>query len=442
MQWIVKFSPPTLDAVKDGSRLQARRILGPMWRAALLLVVVVSALMSLTVSWKTPAWESNDEPDHVRNVELLVSGHWYRIEPNAGYAPHQPPLYYLVLAGVQKIAGRSSAMPAPQQGDPILANGLFSHQQPQESRDKSLLWILRVPSIFLGALTIVLTGLIGRLLADDDWVGVAAAAAVGFLPKFVFSSSFVNNDVLATALGAAATYLALKVWKGAASSKTLLLLGVALGAAVVTKLSVLPLVGVLMMASLWSVRRNVKSAASLVIPFLFVSGPLFLSNKLRYGDPLAATASVEYFRSWIPALVAVPRTFDWFGKAVASGFATSFWYTSGWNQFRWKAVTYVPLWALVVVGGLGHVVRRERKTKGVGLLALVFLAACSSVWLLAWNTTQWQARIAFPGLAAFGAAVASGWKRWGLPRLVMFVLPTMSLVGTLYAIRTDVFGRY
>lgn len=398
--------------------------------------------MSFSVSRVTPAWESNDEPDHVRNVQLLVAGSWYRIEPNAGYAPHQPPLYYLLLAGVQKVFGRSSALPAPQAGDPILANGLFSHEQPQEGQDKSLLLILRAPSILLGALTIFISALIARKLAEDDWVGVAAAATVGFLPKFVFSSSFVNNDVLATTLGAAATYFALSLWRESGSPRVSLLLGTCLGAAVATKLSVLPLVGIVMLASLWSLRQRPSLVGFLVVPFLLISSPVFLSNQLRYGDPLAATASVDYFRSWIPALVAVPRTFDWFGKAVASGFATSFWYTSGWNQFRWKAITYVPLWALAVGGFLGHVVRRGQRLRGVGLLSMVFFAACSSVWLLAWNTTQWQARIAFPGLAAFAAVVASGWKRWGLPRLCMFVLPAISLVGTLYAIRTDVFGRY
>jgi hypothetical protein len=45
-------------------------------------------------------------------------------------------------------------------------------------------------------------------------------------------------------------------------------------------------------------------------------------------------------------------------------------------------------------------------------------------------------------LAAFGALVATGWRRWGAPVWVSFLLPALALMGTLYAIRTDVFGRY
>ena len=411
-------------------------------RLAAVLVVAVGVLCAVVIAIRTPAWESNDEPDHVRNIEILASGHWYKIEDGAGYSPHQPPLYYLAMAGLQRVAGMRAELPMPQQGDGTTDNGQFGHAQPQEHHDHRRLLLLRFPSVILGALTVIITGRVARALGGDAWTETAAMATVAFIPKFVFSSSFVNNDVLATTLGAAVTLLAVRMWRGERTTRLAVGLGVASGALLGTKLSAIPLVGVVAIAVLWRWRRSAKELVACAIPAVALAGPVFVSNQLRYGDPVAAKASIDYFRTWIPALVAVPRTFRWFGRTVASGAATSFWYTSGWNQFRWKAVTYVPLWGLSVLALLAHPIRRARAAKGTGLAFLVVIAAAASIWVLAWNTTQWQARIAFPGLAAFGALIATGWRRWGAPVWLSFVLPALGLVGTLYAIRTDVFGRY
>jgi hypothetical protein len=42
----------------------------------LALVLIVFVVLAATVAVKTPAWESNDEPDHVQNIEasLLAIG--------------------------------------------------------------------------------------------------------------------------------------------------------------------------------------------------------------------------------------------------------------------------------------------------------------------------------------------------------------------------------
>src|SRR5436189_5217552 len=81
-------------------------------RAALLAVTLVFVALASLVAVKTPAWEPNDEASHVQNIETLVGGHWYRIPPAhaccdsgfANYELHQPPLYYLLLAGFQRAA--------------------------------------------------------------------------------------------------------------------------------------------------------------------------------------------------------------------------------------------------------------------------------------------------------------------------------------------------
>lgn len=423
-----------------------RGSLGP--RLALIAVVFVAASLSVFIAVRTPAWEANDEPDHMMNIEQLVRGRWYRIEPKAGYAPHQPPLYYLVAAGLEKALGRSSFAVRPQEGDGIVANGQFTHTQPQERADKRRLLPIRLLSVFFSALTIVVAHRLARRLGADEWIATAAAATVAFIPRYVFSAAFVTNDGLATLIGAIATLLMVKLWLGdhetRGSRKTWqlpLVLGLALGALAATKLINLPMIAFVGLAALWRLRRSPRLAALLLIGAMTLSLPVFVSNQIRYGDPIASKASVDYFRSWIPALVLQIHTTDWLVKAVGNGFLTSFWYTSGWNQFRWKAVTYVPLWGLAVVGALGNL-RRRGTYRGVLLCLWVFFAAVASVWVLAWNTTQFQARLAFPGLAAFGGVVALGWQRWGAPRWMAFILPALGLVGTIYAINADILARY
>lgn len=380
------------------------------------------------------------------NIEKLVGGHWYRIEPNAGYAPHQPPAYYLLVAGVERVLGRRSFAVSPQQGDGDVANGQFSHAEPQETIDRRRLRPLRFLSVCLGALTILVTSRVARRLGASPWMTVAAAATTAFVPRFVFSSSFVNNDALATLLGATVTLLLVRVWQGdhgrdARPWRLPLLLGLALGALAATKLINLPMIAFVGLVAVWRLRRTPRSIVALALAAMALSMPVFISNQIRYGDPIASKASVDYFRTWIPALVLQIHTTDWLVKAVGSGFLTSFWYTSGWNQFRWKAVTYIPFWGLAILGALGNA-RRRHEEKGTIVCALSFAAAASSVWVLAWNTTQFQARLAFPGLAAFSSVIVIGWQRWRAPQWMAFVLPLIGVIGTVYAINADILARY
>lgn len=483
------------------------------------LLLGLFLLLTLALSVLIPAWEANDEPDHFRNVQTLVRGRWYRMEPGAGYSAHQAPLYYLGLAAIQKAAGLSPFTPKLEDNPNTPEQGLFAHNDADAQRRVVL---LRLPSILLGALTVWLTRRVARKAGLSAWGAVLAASIVATLPRFVFLSSVITNDNLAITLGAWATLLAVGlVTDEHVSVKRLFGFGAVLGLMLETKLSAIPIAVALALGvgvARWTQRRrefikiepdsraksmmldrsSVKQSAHIILVVaagvLLVAAPVLLSNQLRYGDPLASKASVDYFRELLPPLVAVPHTWAWFGVAVGSGFSTSFWYVSGWNQFRWKAETYVPLWLLAALGLLGCLFRRgdaprERVTSksaassktpvkassttsvktsvqtaliatskddshtgtshksaspsgAIGLLAGVAVASVSVVWLLATQTTQWQARTSFPGLAAFATLISIGYRRLRIPTGLQFLLPALTLTGTLYAIHADVINRY
>jgi Dolichyl-phosphate-mannose-protein mannosyltransferase len=433
------------------------------------------AITTLSLSVLLPAWEANDEPDHVRNVETLVSGRWYRIEKDAGYQPHQAPLYYLALAGWQKVAGFDPWTPtfAPNPAAP--AGGQFTHDDAESQRR---VVFLRLPSIALGLLTIWLTRRIARHVRLSEWGALAAAAIVATVPRFVFLSSVVTNDTLAITLGTLSILFAVRCWMAdsqRAPLRDLLVLGVVSGLLLDTKLTPVPFVAVLVgLPILRTIRNEVQAGVARskiawskiawsniarsslpAFTMLVVAAPVLISNHIRYGDPLASTASLEYFRSWIPALVIPNTAFSWLGITVTSGFLTSFWYTSGWNQFRWRAISYVPFWALSAIGFAGLVRGfRARRTPASQrdpsvapaiptlLLSSAALASASAVWILAANATQWQARLSFPALSAFAVLIVLGYQRLRLPTVLWFLLPALGAAGTLYAIHTDVVGRY
>jgi hypothetical protein len=177
--------------------------------------LVAFVLLCLVIALKTPAGESNDEPSHVQNIETLDAGHWYgmhlgpvriarfygesfNVGESSGLEAHQAPLYYLSLAGWQRLSGISAETPQ-------ISTLFFSHPIPP---NRLLIW-LRIPNIGMGALTIWFTFLAARIVTKDPWSPVVAASIVGFIPRFVFLSAFVTNDNLVNLIGAVLTFAAL-----------------------------------------------------------------------------------------------------------------------------------------------------------------------------------------------------------------------------------------
>jgi hypothetical protein len=231
----------------DGGTHQRESVADARANVALVGILVAFVLLCLVIALKTPAGESNDESSHVQNVETLDAGHWYgmhlgpvrivrsygenlNVGVSSGLEAHQAPLYYLTLAGLQRLSG----IPA---GTPQSSN--FSHPSPP---DRLLLW-LRIPNIGMGALTIWFTFLAARIVTKDPWSPVVAASIIGFIPRFVFLSAFVTNDNLVNLIGALLTFAALR-YAVSPTGRRIALVGVLVGLLVITKLSALPLAAV------------------------------------------------------------------------------------------------------------------------------------------------------------------------------------------------------
>jgi hypothetical protein len=240
---------------------------------ALAAVIVGFVILGTVVAVKTPAYESADEPGHVENIETLVSGHWYNLTPHCpvtvrtiftctnGTEAHQAPLYYLLMAGWQRVVGQP-VKPLYVALGHFVGPGIYGlheeafmkHSAPDH---RFLLW-LRLPNVLMGALTVFLTYFAIRLITADVWTPVVAASMVAFLPRFVFLSSFVTNDNLVDLLGALFVLFALR-FAIAPSRLGMVAVGGTFGLLVTTKLSALPL-ALAILALAWMVagwRRRV-----------------------------------------------------------------------------------------------------------------------------------------------------------------------------------------
>ena len=427
--------------------------LGSTRRANIALIGVIAAFIVLgtVIAIKTPAYESADEPAHVQNIETILAGNWYGMNANCKWSPfgtvdcsgleaHQAPLYYLIFAGWQRLVG--VPVHAPYKGDTHAYpsyTGLFLHHSPANLR--FLLW-LRLPNVFLGALTVLFTCFAVRLISTDPWTPVVAASIVAFLPRFIFLSSFVTNDNLVNLLGAILTFVALK-YARAPSRWRMAAVGAVFGLLVTTKLSTLPvalvLVALAFMVQGWKRRAEFLGVgAGTALAFC---GGYLIQNTVRYGDPLAVRASARYLAQvgglgapfLQPYKAGNPLTLVF--VKVPKRILDSFWYQSGWNQFHWSWPVNL-MFSLVLAGALAGLVHRHVDRRMLIALLAIASTAFLSVWSVAFQTDTYQGRYALVGVAAIAALASLGLERWKLP--TRFLLPAMGLCGTLIAVQQNV----
>ena len=414
---------------------------------ALGAIILTFVALASFIAIRTPAYESADEPSHVQNIETMVGGRWYGMDSRcealnrycSGTEAHQAPLYYLVFAGWQRLVGVAARpayhgqarLPGPQQA-------AFLHHSNADRR--FLLW-LRLPNVLLGALTVLVTFFAVRLVSSDPWIPVVGASIVAFLPRFVFLSAFVTNDNLVDFLGAALVLVALRYARKPTGWR-MAWVGFAFGLLVATKLSALPVGFVLLVLPLivegW--KRRAELLAIEIVSAFVTCGWYLIQNTVRYGDPLARAASVRYLIQvgglgtfLTPYVVRNPLTLIF--VHVPQRIFDTFWYQSGWGQFHWS---WPPdlVFSSVLLLALAGLIGRHLDRRALAILWTITGAGLLSVWIVAFQTSTYEGRYVFVGLAAIASLAALGLERWRLP--VRFILPATGLVGTVVAIQQNV----
>ena len=212
-----------------------------------------------------------DELQHINYVRHIVDGKGFPVlklddpELGANYQSHQPPLYYLLAAGVTKALGldltaESSRIP------------------------------MRLLNTIIGLATLagVFFGMKWAFRRDD--IAAAATAIAGLLPMMIALHGAVSNDPLLFALSTWSVALCILSVQEGWTVKRALLIGGLTGLAILTKTNAIALLPILVLA-LFLGRKTSKKlnwqvvAVALALPLL-LAAPWWMRNQQLYGDPL------------------------------------------------------------------------------------------------------------------------------------------------------------
>ena len=384
-------------------------------RRLLFLIILTYTMLALAYAYLTPLWQNPDEPahynyareitDHVR-LPILGPGDYdqqaleqLKVSKFSGnpdvsrirYESYQPPLYYLLGAGVIALT-------------------------PGVDFD---LYAMRLLSVALGALVIIVIFVIAReVVGEDRLVALGAAGLVAFIPQHMAIAAAANNDALGELLLA---LLAIRRMKGLAVRRFVIAGAVLFGLALLTKLSAYVGVGLLAAGEFghWWLIDQRRTRFPLLVGLgvaggaLLISGWWFVRNALVYGnlDVMGLARHGE-------VVVGQPRTL-WSLDALQHLVVTTF--QSFWGIFGWMGVLLdvriywlLALLTLMAVVGLAVFFARtvqcfcpwQRWALAILALQLLFMVGV----LVYYNLTfiQPQGRYLFPASAAIGVFLALG----------------------------------
>ncbi len=287
--------------------------------ALLLLICVAFLILALTYSLTTPFFEKTDEVYHVAYaVHLADSRGFPPTDPHnpARQEATQPPLYYLIGA----------ALIAPiDTGDMASLTELNPYYRPiwdgvfGDNRNRYLhkvneilpqggaalaVRLLRCWSIALGCVAVAATyGITHTLFPERRWLAGGTAAICAFNPRYLYVSGTVNNDVMVAATCALTGLASLRIMRTSRPRVGhLVATGMALGVALLSKVSavvVLPVVAVALLYTAHKVsagtgkawgRLGLQWSGIALLCAAAISGWWFARNALLLEGDLTGTA--------------------------------------------------------------------------------------------------------------------------------------------------------
>lgn len=329
--------------------------------AAMLLWV----LLFLNNTFRVPLFPSGFDADaHLSYVQTILDRGALPLA-DEGWEMHQPPLYYLLCAGLLQVAGLAT----------------------QDSG--TALVLLRMTGLALGLAQLVLAAGCLRLLFPSQprrqFAGLGLAA---FLPAQIYTCHYITNEVLLTTLGTAALYLCLRSLRDERPSVLgHILLGLCLGAALLTKITALVVAGVVFLVLIgrlvvrWERRPSVwlRGVGLTLLTTAAVSGWHYARVWAHFGTPLAGNYDpASGFWWWQPPGYGTLAYFCRFGRVLTEPFFSGL---SGIPDGL-----YSSLWGDGMCGGAGAWPHRppwNYDLMAVGFLLALPASAAIAVGLIA-----------------------------------------------------------
>ncbi len=294
------------------------------------IVVIVFAGLWLLLFWNNtrllPFHTGFDSPEHLKYIDYIQKHRTLPL-PTEGWEMYQPPLYYLVAAGTLSACKLSINDPAS-------------------------VSTLRLLGLFFGVSQFVLVFLSLRLLlpSRNALFGLLLAA---FLPMHLYLAHYVTNELLAAVLATLSLYLCLRLLKSQTpSASQFCWLGLALGAAILAKATVillLPIVVAAIAGRLVSIRaliaNSLRNLCLVLVVCFAVCGWYYMRIWAKFGTPLLGNWDViSGFRWWQDPGYHTLADYLYFGRSLTHPFFSSF--------ARFADGIYSTLWGDGLCGGL------------------------------------------------------------------------------------------
>jgi len=337
-----------------------RRLTGPNG------LVVGSAVLWVVIStiyaFSAPLGGGPDEAEHVEYVEIMATDHRLPVLP--GYfgaarksveteqAQH-PPLYYGLLAPLRAALGDI--------GTP-----------------HARLVALRLLSLLLSLLALpIMLALAWALWPKEPWKAAVSVGLFALLPQTAFMTAFVTNSSLSMVLQACVALLCWRMLSAAeCRPRDWLLVGLALGAAFLTKVTSAWMVGLVMVCAVAasrrpseSLRRRATCWLALIASCVVIVGPWLARNKSLYGSSLPERVTTRRLhQAGFVGMIAYPEDTAWaalfMAREIVPTYTTPYWLIRPGFSPHVSMPLLIGL-SLPALGALGlGVVRRLRHLKG------------------------------------------------------------------------------
>ena len=441
----------------------------------IIVIIILFLTLATTYSVVTPVFEASDELWHYPMVKYIAD-HWsLPVQDPANVGPwrqegSQPPLYY-IIGSLATAWIDTSDMAEVYWLNPHVDNGLITEDGNTNlvihSSRGAFPWrgtvlavhVIRLLSVLMGAGTVLLTYLTAKeLLPHREDVALGAAAITAFNPMFCFISGSVNNDNLTMLLCSLALWQLIRLlqkggrleeWKPAFNLPTLhpsILLGLTLGAAVLTKesaLGLLPLTALAISYVAWRRRSwRIFVVGGIITAGLvaLIAGWWYWRNQVLYGDWLG----LETFIAILGKRAAPATLRQLWGERV--GFMMAYWGLFGGVNVPLPGWVYTVLNGVVILAATGlllgvfrlvlHYLRTHNlkpETLNPELVTgYLLLLAWPAVVVISWSrwaTVTWssQGRLVFSAISAWSVLTTLGLAAWLPQRWTRILLAVVSM---------------
>ena len=341
--------------------------------AILWIIVLVGGTLAAGYALGVTPWNAPDEPAHynyIRHIAttgqlpVLKPGDWNaplleRLKSakfpkgesvdSIAYESHQPPAFYLLATPLYKATAHL----------------------PLEERVVAL----RLLSVVLSGITVIVVFLIVRSIFPEELpLQLGVAAFIAFLPMRSAISGSISNDAFTELVATLMLLAMVHVLRAGLKRRSAFLLGLLMGIALLTKMTVYGYVPLALLVTLVSPRQGKNGGSSrlpmvglILLVALIVSGWWFVRNGMVYG-----ATDIFAMQRHDQVVVGQPR-FEGFTPAALSYFTTTL-FQSFWGQFGWMGILmdsqmYFVLKLITLLAAFGFLLFLLRVVLGKGSLS-------------------------------------------------------------------------